>query len=366
MSELRLHPLVVTTVHTPSDARIYHRQIAALLDAGHRVTYAAPWSGYGIQPRDVEGLTSIDLPRSSGRDRVAAVRAARRLLGGRGPDHDLVLLHDVELLLAVAGRRGRLPPVVWDVHEDTAASLSDRPWVPGLVRSAARVVARGAERWAERHLHLLLAEEGYRARFERDHPVVPNYPWLPEEPDAATEDRVVYVGRVSAGRGARELVEVGRRLADEVAVELIGSVDTDVTGLVEAAHEEGLVQWRGFLPNPRALARVEGALAGLSLLHDEPNYRSSLPTKVLEYLSRGVPAVSTPLPQARRLLEEHDAGVLVPFGDVGAVVGAVRRLRDDPEQRSAMGRRGREAVARDYCWDVVGPRFVRRLVEWAG
>ncbi|HEX4829649.1 MAG TPA: glycosyl transferase, partial [Trebonia sp.] len=39
--------LVCTAVHHPADARIYFRQIRALLDAGHQVTYIAPWSEPG-------------------------------------------------------------------------------------------------------------------------------------------------------------------------------------------------------------------------------------------------------------------------------------------------------------------------------
>ncbi|HJY99477.1 MAG TPA: hypothetical protein VJ305_02070 [Streptosporangiaceae bacterium] len=34
--------VVCTIVHHPADARIYHRQIRALLEAGHQVIYIAP------------------------------------------------------------------------------------------------------------------------------------------------------------------------------------------------------------------------------------------------------------------------------------------------------------------------------------
>lgn len=365
-----LRVLVCTTVHVPEDARILHRQIAALLEAGHRVTYAAPWSDpdAGAPRPDRDRLAAADLPRSSGRRRLAGIRAARFLLARHGPSHDLVILHDPELLLAVAGRLRRLPPVVWDVHEDTAASLTDRPWVPGALRPAAAALARAAERWAERRLHLILAEEDYRRRFRREHPVVPNYPRLPPEPDPVpVEDRVVHVGRISRHRGAAELLEVARRLADDgITVELVGPADPEVAGAVRAAAEAGRVAWRGFLPNPDALARVPGAVAGLSLLHDEPNYRVSLPTKILEYLSRGTPVVTTPLPRARRIVEDHGAGTVVPFGDAAAAAAAVRQLRDRPEQRRAMAARGRAAVAAEYSWDVAGPRFVAQLERWAG
>jgi hypothetical protein len=42
-----MHVVVCTVVHHPADARIYFREIRALLDAGHRVTYIAPWGEPG-------------------------------------------------------------------------------------------------------------------------------------------------------------------------------------------------------------------------------------------------------------------------------------------------------------------------------
>ncbi|MCZ0205616.1 hypothetical protein OZK63_09340 [Streptomyces sp. UMAF16] len=75
--------LVVTVVHHPEDARILHRQIAALRERGHEVVYAAPFAARGALPRPyVEG---VNLPRAAGRDRRAALRAARVLLAERGP-----------------------------------------------------------------------------------------------------------------------------------------------------------------------------------------------------------------------------------------------------------------------------------------
>ncbi|MFD0395345.1 glycosyltransferase [Streptomyces nogalater] len=75
------------------------------------------------------------------------------------------------------------------------------------------------------------------------------------------------------------------------------------------------MRWYGFLPNDRALARLSGALAGLSLLHDQPNYRHSRPTKVVEYMAHGVPVVTTPTPLAAELVERHGCGLVVPYRD---------------------------------------------------
>lgn len=124
---------------------------------------------------------------------------------------DLVVIHDPELLLAVVGMRRR-PPVVWDVHEDTPATLSLKPWLPSFLRPPVRFLARMLEGTAERHLHLLLAETAYAGRFRQAHLVVPNETWVPDEVVAPGDDRVVYLGWLSEARGVREAVEVGRLL----------------------------------------------------------------------------------------------------------------------------------------------------------
>jgi glycosyltransferase involved in cell wall biosynthesis len=277
---------------------------------------------------------------------------------------DIVLFTDVDLIPAVAGRR-RMRPYVWDVREDTAAALQDRAWLPAWARPATRGVIRAAERWAERSIHLVLTDPDYQARFEREHPVVPNHPWVPEEvPDPGTE-RIVYLGRISKGRGVSELIALGRELAGEVEVHLVGAADPDVEPRVRTAHDRGEVTWHGFVPSEQALEMIEGALAGLSLLHDEPNYRAATPTKVLEYMAHGVPVVTTRLPQARALVDRHRCGVTVPFGDVTATAEAVRRLAEHADRRQRFARAGHEAAREHYDWATTGRRFLELLEGWA-
>src|SRR6267154_1534671 len=137
--------VVCTIVHHPADARIYHRQIRALLDAGHEVRYIAP---VGTQDFDTErtgpSLHLTAVPRASGRRRARAIFAARSALAEHAADADLMLIHDPELLLALPSRRRR-PPVIWDVHEDTAAALSTKPWLPRPLRPPAAVAVHTAE-----------------------------------------------------------------------------------------------------------------------------------------------------------------------------------------------------------------------------
>ena len=58
--------LVCTVVHNPTDARIFRREIGALLDAGHEVTAIAPWRT--DTPGDSR-VARVTVPRAVGRRR---------------------------------------------------------------------------------------------------------------------------------------------------------------------------------------------------------------------------------------------------------------------------------------------------------
>ncbi len=357
--------VVCTVVHHPADARILHRQIRALLDAGHQVTYIAPFRACDVTPWPE--LTTADVPRAVGRRRLGALRAARRQLARYVPGADLLLIHDPELLL-VLPLVGHRPPTIWDVHEDTAAALGTKAWLPAGLRQAVASAVLRAERIAERRLHLILAETGYNERFSGTHPVVPNTTYVPEQ--AAPSDgqgRVVYVGHISPDRGVAEMVELARLARPHgITVELVGSADAAARAVLAPAQAEGLVRWHGFVPNDEAMLITDGALAGLSLLQDDPNFRHSMPTKVAEYMARGVPVVTTPLPLAVDLVERHECGFVVPFGDAGAAAEAVLSLQRDPARRDAMGARGHQGASEYLRWPDDARAFVAQLERWAG
>jgi glycosyltransferase involved in cell wall biosynthesis len=222
-----------------------------------------------------------------------------------------------------------------------------------------------AERLAERRLHLILAEHGYNARFSGTHPVVPNTTYVPAAaaPPGGPR-RVVYVGHISPDRGSAEMTELGRLLAPHgIAVELIGPADAAAQAHIKAAGSA--VSWHGFVPNAEALRVVEGSLAGLSLLQDEANFRHSMPTKVAEYMGRGVPVVTTPLPLAVELVEAADGGFVVPFNNPQAAADAILKLDADPGLRVKMGLRAHEYALHNLAWPPHAADFVAQVEAWA-
>ncbi|GAA3750843.1 glycosyltransferase family 4 protein [Salinactinospora qingdaonensis] len=360
-----MHVLVATVAHHPEDARILHRQIRALLDAGHSVTYIAPFREHRVVPW-LE-LRAVDVPRAGRRTWLKSLRAAREAIAQHASSADIVLFHDPELLLSLPRRR---PAAVWDVHEDTAALLATSRANPTLRRTLAALVRR-FERYAERRVHLLLAEESYRDRFHEPHPVTPNTTTVPERPARSPRpDRVVHLGRISSSRGAEELVALGRLLRSHgITMDAIGPADRPSRSLLREAQREEALRWYGFIPNDQALRMISGALAGVSLLRDTPRNRRCFPTTVVEYMAHGVPVVTSPAPAAAALTTEQpqgQCGIVVPYNDVEAAADAVLRLQADTWLRDRFALVGHGIARARFHWPTQAEVFVRQIEEWAG
>lgn len=99
---------------------------------------------------------------------------------------------------------------------------------------------------------------------------------------------------------------------------------------------------------------------GLVLLHPDPNYINSLPTKMFEYMIMGKPVVVSDFPLWRKIVQDAGCGLSVDPLNPEAVGQAVVQLLKDSSLRQEMGNRGREAVLRKYNWDAQG----RKLVEF--
>lgn len=335
---------MVTSVHQPDDTRIRTKLIATLA-AEWDVTYAARVPG----PTDPSGLQWVPLRGG----RVRRMLSATRLLQSRR--WDLVAVHDPELIPAALIRAWLGRPTLFDLHENLPGQIRHKAWIPSGLRAPLAVIAGVMLRWASAKMAVTLAEAGYQGLFARSHPVIENYPDLEDFPlpvDAADESFLAYVGDITEQRGAflaieaaagagTRLVMVGRVAPDELSAELASRA----TSLGVA------LEMTGPLPHDAAMAKIASALAGLAPLYDVPNYRHSLPTKVLEYLALGLPVLAADLPGTREVVEGIDGVAFVEPGVATAWREAGKKLSADPGARSRAAA-GSVVVRERYRWDA--------------
>ncbi len=345
--------LVVSVVHHADDTRIREKLLRTLAhrwDITYRTRTPAPTDHGEITWQPLRG----------GRV-VRNIRAAGALLSGR---YEAAVVHDPELVpAAMAARMITRRPVVFDVHENVPAQIATKDWVP--LRSLVARLAAAVLRAAEPLIEITLAEDGYRSLFRRDdHPTFPNYPLLdglPEPSPAGDGRRIVYVGDVTAARGIDMLVESAPSGSDLL---VIGPVtEAFASSLRQTSARRGIgIQLTGRLPHRLAMEECRGATVGVAPLRDTPNYRHSLPTKVLEYLAMGIPVVASDLPGTRKVVGDLDGVRLVPPGDWAAWSEALEEVMADEEiRRGAVAQAA--SVRERFRWpshDV--QRFYDRLV----
>ncbi len=331
---------MLTTVHTPDDTRIRERLIRTLAEE-FEVTLACRQPG----PSDVSEMTIRILHGGRLRRNVSA------LILAVSTDWDVLILHDPETIpTGLLSRLLRRRPVVFDVHEDLAASIDDKEWVPLWARPLFRSFARALFWAAERGLVVTLAESGYERLFKGPHVVFPNYPLYRNWPDVRDEadGSAIYVGDVRVARGVLEALAACSQAG--LPLKIVGPVASSFRAELSrhATESSGSASILGQLPNADALRLIGEASVGVSLLRPRGNYVDSLPTKTLEYLALGVPVVATDLPGTRKVIAGLDAVWLVPPQDVEAMADALIEARTGKAKEEAVGQAQR--IRTDFAW----------------
>jgi len=162
------------------------------------------------------------------------------------------------------------------------------------------------------------------------------------------------VGRLSAEKGFDRLIlAVDRLLAANLDVELWIAGDGD-----ERSHLQELIDETGRRDRIRLLGHRADTLALYQAMDvfALSSLREGLPNVVLEALAMQVPVVATRIAGVPRLIRDTENGLLCEPGAVDELTECLRRLLQNPVQRSQLGQEGRRTVETRYSFEA---RMVR-------
>ncbi len=123
------------------------------------------------------------------------------------------------------------------------------------------------------------------------------------------------------------------------------------------------VEITGNLSQADALRRLSRAQVCLSPFPRSPLLDVASPTKMVEYFALGIPVVANDQPEQRAMLRETKAGVCVPWGARHFARGVRWLVARTPEERAAMGRRGRAYVERERTYARIADDVERVCLE---
>jgi glycosyltransferase involved in cell wall biosynthesis len=290
---------------------------------------------------------------------------------------DLIIARDIPLCpTAIRVARKHNIPVILDMAENYPAMMRDI-WETGrnkpidsLVRNPA-AVAR-VEQWCvDRVDHILVVVEESADRVatlgvpHSKITVVSNTPSRdrvqerpierPRRHPVGTLD-VVYLGIVEVVRGLLESIDAVAQLRDEghhVRLRIIGT-GRDDEFLRQHATSRGLgadyVEFLGYIPYKDALAIVGSADVGLIPHHKGESWDTTIPNKLFDYMSFGLPVASSNTKPCERILAETGAGDVFESHNSADLARLLKKLLD-PGLRRQYGDAGQEAIRSRYNWE---------------
>ena len=183
--------------------------------------------------------------------------------------------------------------------------------------------------------------------------------------------RVGYVGHLYPGRGIELILDLARR-APWADFELVGGLEADVERWRRSAEELANVTFHGFV----APAETDGYRLSFDVLIAPYQNKVAVtstgsgdtaawmsPLKIFEYMACARPIVCSDLPVLREVLSHEHNALLCSPANASDWLGALERLRADPDLRQLLAANARADFEAFYSWRGRASRIIDHVNE---
>jgi glycosyltransferase involved in cell wall biosynthesis/GT2 family glycosyltransferase len=177
-------------------------------------------------------------------------------------------------------------------------------------------------------------------------------------PDVDRDDgpvRVLFVGGDLERKGGHLLLEAARKLRGDPSVP---AFEVHLVTRTAVQHEVGVIVHSAMTPNSAALIGLYHASDVFCL----PTLGDCLPMVLSEAGIAGMALISTSVGAIGEIVRDDETGLLIPPGDLNALVRALSRLIGDPALRQRLGDGARRKVRAEFDASVNTDRIVALLL----
>lgn len=281
---------------------------------------------------------------------------------------DVVIASSPQLLVALSGwwlARCKRVPFVFEVRDLWPESLA----AVGMADSTSplhRVLARIAGFLYRNCDHIVVVTPAFKEHLIR-HWRVPSEKisivengvetdmFAPQDVAALRKDLgadgkflISYIGTIGMAHGLETILEAARQLQHtnpEVLFLVVGE-GADKTRIVERARSQALVNVH--FVGQQSRKDIPGYICASDScvvpLKKSDLFKTVVPTKMLEFMSCGVPVILGVDGQSRSILEEAQAGIFFEPENASDLAQAVLRLAGDADLRGSLSRNGRRYI----------------------
>jgi glycosyltransferase involved in cell wall biosynthesis len=176
---------------------------------------------------------------------------------------------------------------------------------------------------------------------------------------------VSYIGTMGMAHGLDSVLDAATELqnTDPQIVFLFVGEGSDKERIISIAKSRKLdnVRFVDEQPRERIPDYIHASDACLVLLKKSEIFKTVIPTKMLEFMSCARPVILGVEGQARKIIEEADAGIFIRPENVNDLTEAVVRLASDPELRNRLGRDGRQHILQHFSRAQTARTYIQVL-----
>ena len=175
-------------------------------------------------------------------------------------------------------------------------------------------------------------------------------------PNSHKEDNLLlFVGRITAGKGLHVLLKSLRYLKNSVRLVIIGPADwdaqyyLDMLKSIKKENKKGKHEIRYLGPLEQADIIKWYQKASIFIL---PSFKEGFPVTIIEALSCETPVIATSVGGIPEIIKDYKNGILVPLNDSINLSKAIQFLLDNKQIRTSFGRAGRR-LAKNYSLETI-------------
>jgi colanic acid biosynthesis glycosyl transferase WcaI len=188
---------------------------------------------------------------------------------------------------------------------------------------------------------------------------------LRHELSAGNKFVVCYVGTMGMAHGLETLLDAAARLQTEnpaVLFLLIGEgAEKDRIKALAQSHGLANIRFLDQRPREKIPAFISASDACAVLLRKTEVFKTVIPTKMLEFMSCSRPVILGVDGQARKIVEEADAGIVIEPENSIALAEAIERLAADRNLCEKLGTQGREYIVSNFSRSQTADAYIHVL-----